>query len=77
MFKMHRLEAGKTLPETDWKRPGKPEFSDYIVVQMDRHTAWETVNSILAQLRMGTLGAPSVKEVSVSFVGEMTPVSED
>jgi hypothetical protein len=51
MSKLHTFEVGKHSPAEQWAQPGKPEWPDYVFVEVPRAQAWHIINSLLAQLK--------------------------
>jgi hypothetical protein len=51
MSKLHTFEVGKNSPVGEWEREGKPEWPDYVFIELPRAHAWRIINSLLGQLQ--------------------------
>jgi hypothetical protein len=60
------FEDGKMKPDSEWRRPGKPEWPHYLLVKMDRAQALYVIQKLATALQ-----DPMQDHFEVSFAGEI------
>lgn len=68
-----KFEVGVQIPSAEWDRPGKPEWSNHLVVQLTRRQAIHQLASLAQQLEGADEGDDSFQ---LTLHGKLTTVEE-